>query len=298
MKSGFVAIVGKPNAGKSTLLNSLLGTKVAITTPKAQTTRNAILGIYNEDDYQIIFIDTPGIHSPTSSLGSYMNKEAMSQAAGVDIIYYLVDGNSGLQNEDKEIIEKLFSYEVPVFLLLNKIDEISNDTIIRRLAYADNNYKFAELIPISGKEQTNFEELLNVTKSYLHDEVQYYPNDKITNVDLKFQISEIIREKVILNTREEVPHLVACKIDVIEMKSSKVFIEASIICNKQSHKGILIGKQGSMLKKINQAASMDIAKLFDNKKIILSLYVKVEEDWLNKEKKLFDLGYFVGDKDE
>lgn len=298
MKSGFVAIVGKPNAGKSTLLNSLLGTKVAITTHKAQTTRNAILGIYNEDDYQIVFIDTPGIHNPTSSLGSYMNKEAMSQAAGVDVIYYLVDGNSGLQNEDKEIIEKLFSYEVPVFLLLNKIDEISNDTIIKRLAYADNNYKFNELIPISGKEKTNFEELLNVTKSYLHDDVQYYPKDMITNVDLKFQISEIIREKVILNTREEVPHLVACKIDVIEMKTSKVFIEASIICNKQSHKGIIIGKQGNMLKKINQAASMDIAKLFDNKKIILSLYVKVEEDWLNKEKKLFDLGYFVGDKDE
>lgn len=298
MKSGFVAIVGKPNAGKSTLLNSLLGTKVAITTHKAQTTRNAILGIYNEDDYQIVFIDTPGIHNPTSSLGSYMNKEAMSQAAGVDVIYYLVDGNSGLQNEDKEIIEKLFSYEVPVFLLLNKIDEISNDTIIKRLAYADNNYKFNELIPISGKEKTNFEELLNVTKSYLHDDVQYYPKDMITNVDLKFQISEIIREKVILNTREEVPHLVACKIDVIEMKTSKVFIEASIICNKQSHKGIIIGKQGSMLKKINQAASLDIAKLFDNKKIILSLYVKVEEDWLNKEKKLFDLGYFVGDKDE
>ncbi|MBQ0036584.1 MAG: GTPase Era [Firmicutes bacterium] len=298
VKSGFVAIVGKPNAGKSTLLNSLLGTKVAITTHKAQTTRNAILGIYNEDDYQIVFIDTPGIHNPTSSLGSYMNKEAMSQAAGVDVIYYLVDGNSGLQNEDKEIIEKLFSYEVPVFLLLNKIDEISNDTIIKRLAYADSNYKFNELIPISGKEKTNFEELLNVTKSYLHDDVQYYPKDMITNVDLKFQISEIIREKVILNTREEVPHLVACKIDVIEMKTSKVFIEASIICNKQSHKGIIIGKQGSMLKKINQAASLDIAKLFDNKKIILSLYVKVEEDWLNKEKKLFDLGYFVGDKDE
>lgn len=298
MKSGFVAIVGKPNAGKSTLLNSLLGTKVAITTHKAQTTRNAILGIYNEDDYQIVFIDTPGIHNPTSSLGSYMNKEAMSQAAGVDVIYYLVDGNSGLQNEDKEIIEKLFSYEVPVFLLLNKIDEISNDTLIKRLAYADSIYKFNELIPISGKEKTNFEELLNVTKSYLHDDVQYYPKDMITNVDLKFQISEIIREKVILNTREEVPHLVACKIDVIEMKTSKVFIEASIICNKQSHKGIIIGKQGSMLKKINQAASLDIAKLFDNKKIILSLYVKVEEDWLNKEKKLFDLGYFVGDKDE
>ncbi|MDO4941042.1 MAG: GTPase Era [Erysipelotrichaceae bacterium] len=298
MKSGFVAIVGKPNAGKSTLLNSILGTKVAITTHKAQTTRNAILGIYNEDDYQIVFIDTPGIHNPTSSLGSFMNKEAMSQAAGVDVIYYLVDGNNGLQEEDKEIIDRLFTYEVPVFLLLNKIDEISNDTIIKRLAYADNNYKFDELIPISGKNKTNFEELLNVTKSYLHDDVQYYPTDMITNVDLKFQISEIIREKVILSTKQEVPHLVACKVDELKIKTSKVFIEASIICNKQSHKGIIIGKQGNMLKKINDAATTDIAKLFDNKKIILSLYVKVEEDWLNKEKKLFDLGYFVGDKDE
>ena len=298
MKSGFVALIGKPNAGKSTLLNTLLGEKISITTHKAQTTRNSILGILNEDDYQIIFIDTPGIHEASTSLGTYMNKEAMSQAAGVDVICYLVDGKKGLQEDDDEILQKLSSYEVPIFLLLNKIDELDNQTVIKRLAFASSKYQFSEIIPISAKNSDNIDEFLSSVKTYLNDGIQYYPSDMKTNVNLNFQISEIIREKVILNTRQEVPHLVACKVEEVKEKESKVFIEASIICNKQAHKGIIIGRNGSMLKKINDNASTDIAKLFDNKKIILSLFVKVEEDWLNQSKKLFDLGYFSGDKDE
>ena len=298
MKSGFVALIGRPNAGKSTLLNSLLGEKISITTHKAQTTRNAILGILNEDDYQIIFIDTPGVHNPTSALGTYMNKEALSQAAGVDVICYIVDGEKGLQEEDNEILDKLFSYEVPVFLLLNKIDELEQATIIKRLAYASSKYKFNEIIPISALNKNNLDEFLNTAKTYLNDGVQYYPKEMKTNVNKNFQISEIIREKIILNTREEVPHLVACKVDVVKEKQSKVFIDASIICNKQAHKGIIIGKNGTMLKRINETSSSDISKLFNNKKIILSLFVKVEEDWLNQQKKLFDLGYFTGDCDE
>lgn len=298
MKSGFVAILGKPNAGKSTLLNALLKEKIAITTDKAQTTRNAILGILNEDDYQIIFIDTPGIHQAKTALGSYMNKAALSQADGVDVVYYIVDATKGLQNDDKEILEKVFSYEVPVFLLLNKIDEVSSDLLIQRLKYADDNYDFKELIPISALNSDNLDELLNTTKGYLSDEVMYYPEDIKTNVTLDFQIAEIIREKVIKNLKEEVPHLVACKVDEIKEKTSKVFIEAVIICNKDTHKGIIIGKNGSMLKRINDQASTDIAKLFNNKKIILSLYVRVQEDWLNSQKQLFDLGYFTGDRNE
>lgn len=298
MKSGFIALIGRPNAGKSTLLNSLLGEKISITTHKAQTTRNSILGILNDADSQLIFIDTPGIHNASTALGTYMNKEAMSQAAGVDMICYLLDGQKGLQDEDKEILDKLFTYEVPVFLLLNKIDDMSQDMIIKRLAFASSAFDFNEIIPISAKNKNNLDELLITIKKYLHDSIQYYPSDIKTNININFQISEIIREKIILNTKQEVPHLVACKVDEIKEKSSKVFIEASIICNKQAHKPIIIGRNGSMLKRINETASSDISKLFDNKKIILSLYVKVEEDWLNKEKKLFDLGYFTGDKDE
>lgn len=298
MKSGFIAIIGKPNAGKSTLINSLLNDKIAITTDKAQTTRNAILGILNDDEYQIVFIDTPGIHEAKTALGSYMNKEAFSQVEGVDIIYYIVDGNSGIQKKDKEIIDRLFSYEVPVFLLVNKIDEISSDQLIKRLAYANDNYDFKEIIPISALNKDNLDELLETSKKYLHDDVMYYPSDVNTNMNIDFKIAEIIREKIINNLNEEVPHLVACKVEEIKEKTSKVFIEALIVCNKQSHKGIIIGKNGSMLKKINDQASSDIAKLFDNKKIILSLYVRVEEDWLNSQKQLFNLGYFSGDQNE
>ena len=297
MKSGFIAIIGKPNAGKSTLINSLLNEKIAITTPKAQTTRNAILGILNEEDLQIVFIDTPGIHTAKTALGSYMNKEAMSQAAGVDVIYYICDGSKGLQKNDKEILDRLFSYGAPVFLLVNKIDEVNSEVLIKRLAYADNNYDFAEIIPISALNKENLDELLETSKKYLSDNVLYYPQDVKTNMNRDFQISEIIREKIIVNMHEEVPHLVAVQVEEVKEKTSKVFIEATIICNKDTHKGIIIGKGGSMLKKINDQSSSDIAKLFDGKKIILSLYVRVQEDWLNSEKQLFNLGYFSGDKD-
>ena len=298
MKSGFIAIIGRPNAGKSTLVNALVGEKVAITTPKAQTTRNAILGIRNEEDCQIVFIDTPGIHTAKTALGSYMNKEAFSQAEGTDILYYIIDGNKGLQSDDKEILDRLFSYEIPVFLLINKIDEISSDQLIRRIAYADQNYEFAEIIPISALTSDNLDELLTTSRKYLGDSVQYYPEDVITNRNREFRIAEIIREKIILNMHEEVPHLVACHVDEIIEKTSKVLIEACIVCNKDTHKGMIIGRNGSMLKKINDQASKDIRELFDNKRIILSLYVKVEEDWLNSQKQLFDLGYFSGDKNE
>ncbi len=297
MKSGFVAIIGRPNAGKSTLLNSLLHEKIAITTPKAQTTRNAILGILNEDDLQIVFIDTPGVHKAVTALGSYMNKEALSQAAGVDVIYYITDGEKGLYDEDKEVLDKLFSYEIPVFLLVNKIDELEEGKLIERLAYASKKYPFAEIIPISALTGENLGELLKVTKEYLHDDVAYYADDQTSVMSREFRISEIIREKVILYTEQEVPHLVACQIEEIKETEKRMYIEATIICNKESHKGIIIGRNGSMLRKINDAASIELKKLY-GKKIILSLYVRVEEDWLNKEKRLFELGYFSGDRDE
>ena len=220
-----------------------------------------------------------------------MNKEAYASADGADIIYYVIDGQKGLNNEDKQILDKLFSYGIPIFAIFNKIDEISNDKLIERCNYAANHYDFKEIIPISALEKNNLDELLETTKKYLNDGILYYPEDVDEVNTLEFKISEIIREKIILNTYEEIPHLTAVKIDEYKETESKIFIEASIIVNKQSHKGIIIGKQGSMLKKINMAASKDLKELL-NKKIVLSLYVKVEEDWLNKEKKLFDLGYF------
>lgn len=291
MKSGFIAIIGRPNAGKSTLLNNLLNRKLAITTYKAQTTRNAILGILNEDDYQIVFVDTPGIHNAKSALGSYMNKEAYAQANGADLIFYLVDGNKGLQREDEEVLETIFSYDIPVFLLMNKIDEFSSDLLISRLNYANTHYDFAEIIPISALKKDNLDELLTVAKQYLQEGVQYFPEDAITNVSTRFTVSEIIREKVILNTYEEIPHFVAVNIEEYKETEKRLYIEATIIVNKDTHKGIVIGKQGTMLRKINEAATKDITKLI-GKKVILSLYVRVEEDWLNKEKRLFELGYF------
>ena len=297
MKSGFVAIIGKPNAGKSTLLNEILGRKLAIVTPKAQTTRNAIYGILNEDELQIIFIDTPGIHDALTSLGSYMNKEAYAQASGVDVIYYIIDGNKGISNNDVDIINKLFSYEVPVFLLVNKIDELSDNALIKILSYANDNYDFSEIIPISALENKNIDELINTTIKYLNDNQKYFPDDQISNISRDFYLSEIIREKVIFYTEQEVPHLVACKIEQLIEKENKILIEATIICNKQSHKGIIIGRNGSRLKKINDASSIEMKNYF-GKKVILSLYVKVEEDWLNKDNSLFELGYFRDEIDE
>lgn len=298
MKSGFIAIIGRPNAGKSTLLNTLLKDKIAITTDKAQTTRNSILGIYNDDNYQIVYIDTPGIHEAKTFLGSYMNKEAYSQANGADIILYLIDGNKGLQDDDKVILDKIFKYNIPVFLIVNKIDEFSQNRLISRLTFANEMYDFSEIIPISALKNTNVEELLETCKKYLKDEVLYYPNNVKTTANIDFKIAEIIREKIIVNLEKEVPHLVACKIDSIKQLSSKVYIEASIVCNKDSHKAIIIGKKGTMLKKINNEACTDISKLFDDKKIFLSLFVKVSNDWQNSQKQLFSLGYFNEDVDE
>lgn len=291
MKSGFVAIIGKPNAGKSTLLNALLNKKLAITTYKAQTTRNSILGILNKEDLQIVFIDTPGIHNAKTYLGSYMNKEAYAQANGADLIYYMVDATKGINREDKEVLDKIFSYDIPTFCIFNKIDEVASEKLIERCSYAASHYDFKEIIPISALEKENLDELLKTTEGYLNDGVLYYPKDQDDIRTNDFKISEIIREKIILNTYEEVPHLTAVKVDEYVESENKIKIEASIIVNKQSHKGIIIGKQGTMLKKINMAASKEIKELL-GKKVILSLYVKVEEDWLNKEKKLFDLGYF------
>ena len=298
MYSGFVALIGKPNAGKSSLLNALLDEKVSITSKKAQTTRNTIIGIYNRDDLQIIFSDTPGIHKANSNLGTYMNKEALAQTEGVDVIYYIVDGVKGISEADEEIFNNLLAdKKTPVFLLLNKIDELSKEQILKRIIYIQSHYEFKEIIPISALEKDNLDELIATTKKYLHDDLQYYPDDVTTSSSLNFRIAEIIREKVLITCHEEIPHLAATKVENIKEFENKIEIDAVIVCNKASHKGIIIGNHGSNLRKINMMASKDIKALV-NKKVFLSLFVKVEEDWINKNAKLMDLGYFIGDKYE
>ncbi len=296
MKSGFIALSGLPNAGKSSLLNALLKEEVAIVSPKAETTRNAIIGVLNRDDYQMIFLDTPGMHEGASVLGSYMNKEAFKQADGADVIFYMVDAKKGLSAKDDKNLEILFKYERPIFLILNKIDLISKDLLIKRIAYASEKYDFKEIIPISVKDEDNLDELLKTAATYFKDEIAYYPSDYQTNADLKFRTSEIIRLALLKNCAKEVPHLVAVKIDTFKETAKRVYIEATIVCAKDNHKAIIIGKNGRMLQKINRDASKDLSELY-SKKCFLSLFVKVMEDWYNSKHKLLDLGYFI-DKDD
>ena len=298
MQSGFVAIIGRPNAGKSSLLNALLKEKVSIISQKAQTTRNAIVGIYNDKDLQIVFTDTPGIHKAASGLGNYMNKEALAQVEGVDVIYYIIDGIKGFSSIDEKILKSLKKRaDVPLFLLINKIDKLAKEELIKIAAFANEHYEFKEIIPLSALNNENLDELIKTTRKYLHDNVTYYPGDMKTSSSLAFRIAEIIREKVLMTCREEIPHLVATKVDNIENSPSKMLIDATIICNKATHKGIIIGSAGNNLRKINTLASKDIRSLV-NKRVELSLFVKVEEDWINKTHELLDLGYFVGDKYE
>ena len=296
MKSGFVAIVGKPNSGKSTLINKLIDNKISIVSDKAQTTRNSIIGVYNKKDLQIVFVDTPGIHNPKTSLGSYMNKVSYNEANGCDVIYYLSDVSKGLDKDDKEILDKLFNYDIPIFLILNKIDLVKKNLIIERLAYATSNYKFAEYIPLSALKNDNIDELINTTVSYLKEGPKYYPDDFKNNLSTNQVISEIIRERLLKNLDKEVPHLMAVSIDNYKEDNKKAIIEASIIVNKESHKGIVLGKGGSMLNKVNVEATTELEKKL-GLKVVLSLFVKVDEDWINNEKKMFELGYFIEKND-
>ena len=289
MRSGFVTLIGQPNVGKSSLLNRLVKEDIAITSKKAQTTRDAILGIVRYDEDEIIFIDTPGIHKARTELGNNMNKEAYGQAEGADVILYMIDAKKGLTAKDSPIIKRLMKLDIPIFLVANKIDLVAKDQIAKLLMEATQ-YDFKELIPISVKDDDNIDELLKTITAYFHDDIKYYPDDMKTNVSYEFRAKEIIRQKVLEYCDEEVPHLVATSIDLVDIQENKVFIEATIVCAKESHKAIIIGAKGKRLQAINMSASKELKKLF-GKKIYLSLFVKVKEDWMNKPGVLADLGY-------
>lgn len=289
-KSGFVSIVGRPNVGKSTFLNQVLKTKLAIMSPVAQTTRNTIQGIYTDDNSQIIFIDTPGIHKPQDRLGSFMNTSAINSIYGADIILFMAPADERIGKGDLYIIKRLQEAHIPVYLVLNKIDLLTKEEIMNKLLEWQEVFPFKEMIPMSAKTGLQVNHLLEVIKNDLKEGPKYYEDDQITDHPERFVIAEFIREKILFFTHEEIPHSVAIVIDQMVEDEQGVEVIASIVVTRDSQKGILIGKQGSMIKKIRQAARKDIRR-FLGVKVDLELYVKVEKDWRNKPKYLKELGY-------
>lgn len=288
MKSGFVSIVGRPNVGKSTLLNKLLNKKIAITSDKVGTTRNMIYGIYNEDDTQIVFVDTPGINKATSKLGEVLNKTAYSSFDN-DLVLFLVDIASGFGPNDNKILNRLKEDNKDVILVLTKVDKIKKDKLYDEITKLKDLYNFLDIVPISSIKGINTTELIEVIKKYLKDDVKYFDDDVITNVSEKFLVGEIIREKVLNLTREEVPHAVTCVVENMEFKKDKCYINACIVVDRDNLKGIIIGKNGQMLKKIGSMAREEIEVLL-GKKVYLELFVKVIDNWRQKPNLFQELG--------
>lgn len=295
-KSGFVAIVGRPNVGKSTLLNNFLGLKMAIVTPKAQTTRNKIQGIYTTDTEQIIFIDTPGIHKAKNELGNVMNEFAYESFEGADLILMLVDGTSPLGEGDKFIIEQLSKVKAPVYLVINKVDLVKNEETLKdNIKTYKEAYPFKGGITISASEGFNVEKLKKMIIDVLPLGPEYYPADQLLDKSVRFVVSEIIREKILLLTKEEVPHSVAVTVESFKPNNKNedmIDIRADIIVERPSQKKIIIGKNGEMIKKIGTLSRIDIVKFLD-KKVYLDLFVKVESDWRNNKTYLKEFGYKI-----
>lgn len=291
-KSGFISIIGRPNVGKSTFLNRVVGQKIAIMSDKPQTTRNKIQGVVTMDDAQLIFIDTPGIHKPKHKLGDYMMKVAQNTLKEVDLILFMVNAEEGFGRGEEFILEKFQTVKTPVFLIVNKIDRVHPDDLLPIIETYTEKYPFKEVVPISALEGNNVDRLLEQIKNYLPEGPQFYPADQVTDHPERFIIAELIREKALLLTREEVPHSIAVVTDKVERKENKnmVHVMATIIVERDSQKGIVIGKQGRMLKEIGQRARADIENLLGSK-VFLELWVKVQKDWRDKISQLRDFGF-------
>ncbi len=291
MKSGFISIVGRPNVGKSTLMNMVIGRKVAIVSDKPQTTRNRIQGIYTNPEGQIIFVDTPGIHKPKHLLGEYMVKVSTRSLDEVDLIYYMTDVTRPFGGGEKFIIDQLKESPVPVFLLVNKIDLVKEAVINDFIADFNSHMNFAEIIPMSAALGTNIPLLIEKTFNYLPDGPLYYPEDDYTDQPVSFIVAELIREKVLVLTRDEVPHSIAVEIEEFKNKSKgKVYLRAVIYTERDSQKGIIIGKEGQMLKAIGEEARKDIEIMLESS-VYLDLWVKVKKNWRDSEKNLQQLGF-------
>ena len=289
MRTGAVSIVGIPNVGKSTLLNRILNVKLAITSNKAGTTRNLINGIYNDEDSQIIFVDTPGINKPLNKLENLMNKKSYSSISDVDVVLFMVDAKTGIGKKDVAVLNKLKELDVPVFLILNKIDNMSNEDIFKVIVKYKDEFEFKEIIPISAKNNKNIDELLTTIKKYLPEQERIYSEDELTNVSLKFIMAEFVREKVLKLTRDEIPYTVTCYTENYEENEDIVNISVVIVIERENIKKIIIGKKGAMLKEIGTRAREDMEK-FLGKKVYLETYVKTLKNWRDEEKYFTDLG--------
>lgn len=291
-KSGFISIIGRPNVGKSTFLNRVIGQKIAIMSDKPQTTRNKIQGVLTTNDSQLIFIDTPGIHKPKHKLGDFMMKVAQNTLKEVDLVLFMVNAEEGYGRGEEFILEKFETVKTPIFLVINKIDQIHPDELLPIIDSYKERYPFAEIFPISALEGNNINRLLENIKTYLPEGPQFYPADQVTDHPERFIVSELIREKALQLTREEIPHSLAVVIDKMERRQDKDIINvmATIIVERDSQKGIIIGKQGSMLKEIGKRARVDIENLLGSK-VFLEIWVKVQKDWRNKMAQLRDFGF-------
>lgn len=290
-KSGFVAVVGRPNVGKSTLINALIDDKIVIVSDKAQTTRNRIVCVYTDEKKQIVFMDTPGIHKPKHKLGEFMVDQAVDSLREVEAVLFVVAANEKRGPGDNFVIEQLRKVNVPVFLIVNKIDTMEKQDLLEAIVSYENSYPFEAVVPISAKEKDNIEEVVNLLEKHLPEGPKYFPDDMITDQPERLIISDIVREKILLQTHDEIPHAIA--VDVDEMKTREdgtTYVRATIYVERDSQKGIIIGKQGAMLKTIGRQARGDIERLLATK-VFLDLWVKVKKDWRNKSGMLSELGY-------
>ena len=290
-KSGFVAVVGRPNVGKSTLINALIDDKIVIVSDKAQTTRNRIVCVYTDEKKQIVFMDTPGIHKPKHKLGEFMVDQAVDSLREVEAVLFVVAANEKRGPGDNFFIEQLRKVNVPVFLIVNKIDTMEKQDLLEAIVSYENSYPFEAVVPISAKEKDNIEEVVNLLEKHLPEGPKYFPDDMITDQPERLIISDIVREKILLQTHDEIPHAIA--VDVDEMKTREdgtTYVRATIYVERDSQKGIIIGKQGAMLKTIGRQARGDVERLLATK-VFLDLWVKVKKDWRNKSGMLSELGY-------
>lgn len=291
LKSGFVTIIGRPNVGKSTLLNHIMGEKLSIVSSKPQTTRNNIQTILNGEDYQVVFVDTPGIHKPRHKLGEFMVKIAEESIKEVDLVLFLTTPDEEIGRGDEYILEQLKEIDVPLFLVVNKIDENPDERVAKTILNYSSKYKFDEVIPISAIKGKNTDKLIELMKNYMPEGPRYYPEDMVTDQQERFIVAETIREKALRLLSEEVPHGIAVEIITMKQDEKGIYnIEATMLCEKDSHKGIIIGKGGAMLKKISTYARQDIEK-FLNAKVYLKLWVKVKKEWRDNPSLLRELGY-------
>lgn len=295
-KSGFVSIIGRPNVGKSTFMNRVIGHKIAIMSDKAQTTRNKIQGVMTRNDAQIIFLDTPGIHKPKHKLGDYMMRVAKNTLSEIDAIMFMVNVNEEIGRGDEYIMEMLKNVKTPVFLVLNKIDLVHPDALMPRIEQYQKYMNFTEIVPISALEGLNVDHFIDVLKTYLPEGPKYYPDDQISDHPEQFVVSEIIREKILHLTSEEIPHAIGVNVDrMIKENDERVRVEATIYVERDSQKGIVIGKGGKKLKEVGKRARHDIEMLLVSK-VYLELWVKVQKDWRNKVNFIRQMGY-IEDQD-